>query len=104
MVPSQLPEPDALVDTRLTRQMLVAALFGFGSGRGGPKRQPGFPGYSGLLMPAEVQSRLLPVSTAVVGAIVKAPLATSQLTTFARRAVMSGMTEGSGTPTPAPPK
>jgi len=99
-----LPDPDALVETRLTRQVLVAGLLLFGRGRGGPKRQPGFPGYSGLLMPAEVQSRLLPVSMLLVAASVKAPVVALQLAIFAIEVVMSGMTEGSGMPTPAPPK
>src|SRR5438132_225061 len=62
----QFPEPDAFVDTRFTTQVLVAALFVFGIGSGGPKRHPGFPGYSGLFTPSAVQLRCLPLSVAGV--------------------------------------
>ena len=99
----QLPFPDALVVTRLTTHVLVAGLFGFGIGSGGPKRQPGLPGYSGLVTPAAVQVRLLPVSVFVVALKVIAPVPVSQLAIFVNDAAPSGMTEG-GTPTPDPPK
>src|SRR5438093_390827 len=62
----QLPFPEALVVTRLTTHVLVAGLFGFGIGSGGPKRHPSLPGYSGFVIPAAVQLRLLPVSVSVV--------------------------------------
>ena len=66
MLPSvQFPEPDALVDTRFITHVLVAGLLALGIGSGGPKRQPGFPGYSGFVTPAAVQLRLLPVSRSV---------------------------------------
>src|SRR6266705_2422016 len=75
VVPSQFPVPAALVDTRLMTHVLVAWLVGFGMASGGPKRQPGFPGYSGLLTPAELQWRFgwtLPeTSVAAVGEMVK---------------------------------
>src|SRR5262249_59077638 len=69
----QVPDPLALVVTRLTTQVLVAALLAFGIGRGAPKRHPVSPGYSGLTTPAEVQKRFswpagtpgLPVTSAV---------------------------------------
>src|SRR2546428_335578 len=104
VTPLQFPDPDAFVETRLMTQVLVAALLPFGTGSGGPKRQPGFPGYSGLLTLAELQVRLLPVSVSVVLAIVKAPLVALQLWIFVIEVDMSGTAEGSGTPTPAPPK
>ena len=100
----QLPDPDAFVEIRLTTQVLVAALLVFGMGSGGPKRQPGFPGYSGLLTPAAVQLRLLPVSVSVVALSARSPVAASQLEIFVIELPMSGITDGSGTPTPAPPK
>ena len=99
----QLPFPEALVVTRLTTHVLVAGLFGFGIGSGGPKRHPGLPGYSGLVTPAAVQLRLLPVSVSVVALNVIAPVPASQLARFVKDVAPSGMTEG-GTPTPAPPK
>src|SRR5207244_11517092 len=59
----QVPDPLALVVTRLTTQVLVAGLLAFGIGRGAPKRHPVIAplgpgvGYSGLTTPAEVQKR-----------------------------------------------
>src|SRR5258705_8118670 len=100
----QFPDPEALVAMRLTTHVLVAALLVFGMGSGGPKRQPGFPGYSGLLTPAAVQLRLLPVSRSVVAARVRFPVPVSQAVTLVSEVPWSGMTDGSGTPTPAPPK
>src|SRR5712691_1703429 len=100
----QLAVPEALVDTRLTTQVLVAALLAFGTGSGGPKRQPGFPGYSGLVTPAAVQLRLLPVSVLVVAARVSAPVVALHALNLVIEVPWSGTTEGSGTPTPAPPK
>ena len=99
----QLPFPEELVVTRLTTHVLVAGLFGLGIGSGGPKRQPGLPGYSGLVTPAAVQLRLLPVSVAVVALKVIAPVPALQLAMLVNDVAPSGMTEG-GTPTPAPPK
>src|SRR2546427_11586693 len=81
----QLPDPSAFVETRLTTQVLVAALLVFGIGRGGPKRQPGFPGYSGLVTPAAVQLRLLPVSVSVVAGWVGGPGGVSQRASFSIR-------------------
>src|SRR5438093_13373172 len=69
----QLAAPEAFVEMRLTTQVLVAALFVFGIGSGGPKRHPVFPGYSGLMSPAAVQGRLLRVSVSGVAARVSAP-------------------------------
>src|SRR5712691_3385526 len=46
--PAHVPVPDALVETRLMTQVLVAELAPFGIASGGPKRHPGFPGYSGF--------------------------------------------------------
>ena len=101
MLPSlQFPDPAALVETRLITHVLVAGLFALGIGSGGPKRQPGFPGYSGFVTPAAVQLRLLPVSALRA----RSPLAASQLEIFVIELPMSGITDGSGTPTPAPPK
>ncbi len=100
MLPSlQFPDPAALVETRLITHVLVAGLFALGIGSGGPKRQPGFPGYSGFVTPAAVQLRLLPV----LALRARSPLA-SQLEIFVIELPMSGITDGSGTPTPAPPK
>src|SRR2546428_11185503 len=48
-VPVHVPMPAALVETRLMTQVLVAELEPFGIASGGPKRQPGFPGYSGFV-------------------------------------------------------
>src|SRR5881398_2011623 len=105
MLPSvQFPEPEALVDTRFITHVLVAGLLALGIGSGGPKRQPGFPGYSGLLTPAAVQLRLLPVSRSVVAARVRFPVPVSHAVTLVSEVPWSGMTDGSGTPTPAPPK
>src|SRR5438093_1064785 len=70
VTPLQFPDPDALVETRLMTQVLVAALLPFGMGRGGPKRQPGFPGYSGLLTPAEPQVRAKSQTTLVLVVLV----------------------------------
>src|SRR5213593_4493246 len=100
----QLPAPEEFVDTRFTTQVLVAGLLVFGMGSGGPKRHPVFPGYSGLMTPAAVQLRLLPVSVLVVAARVSAPVVALQLEIFVIEVPWSGTTEGSGTPTPAPPK
>ena len=100
----QLPEPDAFVDTRFTTHVLVAALFVFGIGSGGPKRHPGFPGYSGLFTPAAVQLRLLPVSVSVAAPRVRAPVGVSQVVMLRIDCPMSGISAGSGTPTPEPPK
>jgi len=103
MLPSlQFPDPAALVETRLITHVLVAGLFALGIGSGGPKRQPGFPGYSGFVTPAAVQLRLLPVSVLALRA--RSPLAASQLEIFVIELPMSGITDGGGTPTPAPPK
>src|SRR5215467_12117949 len=99
----QLPLPEALVVTRLTTHVLVGGLFGFGIGSGGPKRHPVLPGYSGLVTPAAVQLRLLPVSVLVVALKLIAPVPASQLAMFVNEVAPSGMTEG-GTPTAAPPK
>src|SRR5262249_40629495 len=71
----QVPDPLALVVTRLTTQVLVAGLLPFGIGRGAPKRHPVNPGYSGLTTPAEVQKRFswpagtprLPVTCGLAG-------------------------------------
>ena len=105
MLPSvQFPEPDALVDTRFITHVLVAGLLALGIGSGGPKRQPGFPGYSGFVTPAAVQLRLLPVSALVVALRARSPVAASQLEIFVIELPMSGITDGRGTPTPAPPK
>ena len=85
--PAHVPEPDALVTMRLMTHVLVAELLAFGTGSGGPKRQPswkalhsptpqsafvrhGWPlnmgspvqaGYSGFGSVPEVQVRMLPV-------------------------------------------
>src|SRR6266436_6189669 len=99
MLPSlQFPDPAALVETRLITHVLVAGLFALGIGSGGPKRQPGFPGYSGLLTPAAVQLRLLPVSRSVVAARVRFPVPVSQAVTLVSEVPWSGMTDGRGTP------
>src|SRR5215831_444597 len=103
----QFPEPEALVAIRFTTQVLVDALLAFGIGRGGPKRQPGFPGYSGLATPAAEQVQLgcaPPMSVSVVAAYVSAPVGVSQVAILTIELDMSGITAGSGTPTPAPPK
>lgn len=105
MLPSvQFPDPEALVATRLITHVLVAGLLALGIGSGGPKRQPGFPGYSGFVTPAAVQLRLLPVSVSVVALSAKSPVAASQVESFVIELPLSGITDGSGTPTPAPPK
>src|SRR3989442_8218737 len=92
----QLPDPSALVETRLTTQVLVAALLVFGIGRGGPKRQPVFPGYSGLVTPAAVQLRLLPVSVSVVAGEGRGPVGVSQLAVVTVELAGAGVTPGSG--------
>src|SRR4029077_833498 len=99
----QVPAPDALLETRFTMQTLVAGLFVFGTGSGGPKRQPGLPGYSGLVTPAAVQLRLLPVSEFVVAARSNVPAPALQLASLAIEAAWSGIAAGSGMPTPAAP-
>src|SRR5439155_2567322 len=96
----QLPVPEASVVTRLTTQVLVPMLLGFGIGSGAPKRQPtrvpvqvpvpqsvllrhGAPAstpptqavYSGSLTLAEGQVRLVtPASAVVVGPSMRAPV------------------------------
>src|SRR5205809_5832408 len=100
----QLAAPEAFVEMRLTTQVLVAALFVFGIGSGGPKRHPGFPGYSGLFTPAAVQLRLLPLSVSVAAPRVRAPVGVSQAVMLTIDCPMSGISAGSGTPTPEPPK
>src|SRR5262249_3406372 len=98
----QLPLPEALVVTRLTTHVLVAGLFGFGIGSGGPKRHPGLPGYSGLGTPAAVQLRLLPVSVALGALKLIAPVPAAQLAMFVNGVAPPGIT-GAGTPAAAPP-
>ena len=103
----QLPVPEASTDTRLTTHVLVAELFVFGIGIGAPKRHPGFPGYSGLFTPAAVQLRLglePPTSVSVVAARIKSPVTASHDVILVIELPWSGITRGSGTPTPAPPK
>src|SRR5438093_5374821 len=100
----QVPEPDAFVDTRFTTQTLVAGMLVFGMGKGGPKRQPGLPGYSGLLTLAAVQLRMLPVSAFVVATRSNVPAPALQFASLAIEFARSGMAAGSGMPTPAPPK
>src|SRR5215813_6318264 len=103
----QLPDPVASVEMRFTTQVLVAALLAFGIGRGGPKRQPVLPGYSGLTTPADEQVQLgcgPPTSVSVVAASVSAPVGVSQLAIRSSEVDWSGIAAGSGTPTPAPPK
>src|SRR5919198_3680192 len=117
----QLPVPEASVVTRLTTQVLVPMLLGFGMGSGAPKRQPvrvpvqvpapqsvlvrhGAPSdapptqavYSGSLTVEEVQVRLVtPGSVSVVGPSVTAPLVASQVTILVNEVPWSGTTEGS---------
>ena len=55
VVPSHFPVPDALTETRLTTQVLVAGLLLFGIASGGPKRQPSFPVYTPFGTPATLQ-------------------------------------------------
>src|SRR6266478_3237040 len=126
----QLPVPEASLVTRLTTQVLVPMLLGFGMGSGAPKRQParvpvqvpvpqsvsarhGAPAsvpptqalYSGSLTLAEVQVRLVtPGSASVVALNVSAPLTLSHAVIFVKEVPWSGTTEGSGLPTPEPPK
>src|SRR5499433_2056689 len=100
----QVPAPDASLETRFTMQTLVAGLFVLGMGSGGPKRQPGLPGYSGLVTLADVQLRLLPVSVAVVAVRLNVPAPALQFASLAIEAAWSGIAAGSGMPTPAPPK
>jgi len=93
--------------------VLVAWLAVFGMASGGPKRQPGFPGYSGLLTPAELQWRfgwtapetsvtsvgemvkLLPEQAVIFVYVPPKPLASSSGGLYF---------DGTGSPTPAPPK
>ena len=91
----QVPDPLALVVTRLTTQVLVAGLLPFGIGRGAPNRHPVSPGYSGLTTPAEVQKRFscpagtpgLPVTSAVVvAARLKVPAVLLQLVSLVKEA------------------
>src|SRR5499427_608577 len=91
----QVPDPLALVVTRLTTQVLVAGLLPFGIGRGAPKRHPVSPGYSGLTTPAEVQKRFscpagtpgFPVTSAVVVATrLKVPAVALQLAILVKEA------------------
>ena len=97
----QVPDPLALVVTRLTTQVLVAGLLAFGIGRGAPKRHPVIAplgpgvGYSGLTTPAEVQKRFswpagtpgLPVTSAVVVATrLKVPAVLLQLVILVKEA------------------
>ena len=56
------------------------------------------------MTPAAVQVRLLPVSVSVVAARVSAPVVALQLEIFVIELPWSGTVDGSGTPTPAPPK
>jgi len=103
-LPSHVPSPAALLTMRLMTHVLVAEEFAFGTGSGGPKRQPGRPGYSGFVTPPEVQVRLLPVSVSVVLPMVNVPARALQLDTVVMEPLMSGTTEGTGTLTPDPPK
>src|SRR6266446_10420278 len=127
----QFPVPEALVVTRLMTQVLVAMLVGFGMGSGAPKRQPtrfpvqvpvgghstllahGAPArvppthalYSGSETVEEVQVRLVtPVSALVVAPSVSAPLTELHAVILVKDFPWSGTTEGSGVPTPEPPK
>src|SRR5262249_61051442 len=88
----QLPLPEALVVTRLTTHVLVAGLFGFGVGSGGPKRHPGLPGYSGLGTPAAVQVRVLPGSVALGGRRVVAAVPPLAVAMFGAEAGPLGVT------------
>src|SRR6266849_8921646 len=127
---AQLPVPEASLVTRLTTQVLVPMLLGFGMGSGAPKRHPlrvpvhvpvpqsvlvrhGAPAsapptqavYSGSLTVEEVQVRLVtPASASVVALRVSAPLPESHAVILVNEIPMSGTTEGSGLPTPEPPK
>src|SRR5262245_30938876 len=112
-VPSQLPLPAAFVEIRLMTHVLVAWLVVLGMASGGPKRQPGLPGYSGLLTPAELQWRFgctLPETSAVaVGAMLKLPAEQAVRLVYVPPKPLAsssvfGTSDGSGTPTPAPPK
>src|SRR5882724_6904583 len=104
---TQLPVPEASAVTRLTTQVLVPMLFGFGMGSGGPKRQPvrvpvhvpvpqseslrhaaparvppTHAGYSGSAALAEVQFRLvMVVPLGEVGPKVRDPVDISQAVT-----------------------
>src|SRR6185503_7453602 len=103
VTPPQVPPPDASADTRLTMHTLVAP---FGIGSGGPKRQPGLPGYSGLWTDGpEVQRRQglsPPTSASLVATRSKSGF--TQLVMFSSEDPVSGTWFGSGTPTPLPPK
>ena len=88
----------------MTTHELVAGVLAFGIGSGGPKRQPFLPGYSGLLTPAALQLRLLPLSAGVVAPSVSAPVVALHAVMLRMDRPWSGTTAGSGTPTPAPPK
>src|SRR5712691_4718377 len=116
----QPPVPEASVVTRLTTQVLVAGLLGFGMGSGAPKRQPlrfpvhvpvpqsallrhGVPGsapptqavYSGSLTLAEVQVRLVtPASAGVVAPNMSAPVVWPHAVILVKEVPMSGTTEG----------
>jgi len=61
--------------------------------------------YSGSLTVEEVQVRLVtPVSAVVVGPNMSAPVVGPHAVILVKEVPMSGITEGSGVPTPAPPK
>ena len=112
---SLVPEP--LTETVLMTQVLVAALLcePFGMGSGGPNKQPTSeqsrnlhapPGQSAFAVQAlwwfePPEHRLPPAWAGVV------PLSVSVVPLHAALAIdtpMSGMVDGSGTATPAPPK
>src|SRR5581483_965960 len=132
-VPEHVVEPDALRETRLITQVLVDGLSTFGTGSGGPKRQPvivpvhvpppvhspssrhGLPalsppthaGYSGSSTPPAVQVRVgcaPPMSVGVLAQISIVLPSPVQNATFVTESPMSGTVDGSGTATPPPPK
>jgi hypothetical protein len=57
-----------------------------------------------LVTPAAVHVRLLPVSASVVATMSKVPALELQFWIFVIDCPMSGMIDGNGTETPAPPK
>ena len=112
---SPLPEPSTL--TVLMTQVLVAAFrcAPFGSGNGGPNRQPAFlhfrnlqvpPGQSAFVVQLPLvleppEQRLPPASAAVAAAsVIDVPLHAEILEI---EVPLSGTWNGSGTPTLAPP-
>ena len=114
---AQSPVPAPFAATVLMTQVLVAAPLcdPFGTGRGGPKRHPAFeqvrnlqapPGQSAFELHAlwwfvPPEHRFPPVSAGVVPLSVRAvPLHDTLVTVVPR----SGMVDGSGVLTPAPPK